>query len=216
MQVVGPVDVIAPRVPLVQVDAAEIDHPQQRGEVLDHGEVDDVAGCVLDGARIDPGRTRRGRALHEEELAAGPVGIALHHHRPIAQVRQERGSDVGVVLEEIALGQAELGPEDLAQVGELHLPPVDGEEDLLDVARDDDRGRGRESRARRRRATRRVMIARGRRGDPRGGLGRGGNVSAPGRPARSSLGGHQCTSRRGRGTSFGGRGPWRTAPSRAT
>ena len=32
VQVVGPVDVVAARVPLVQVDAAEVDDPQQRGQ----------------------------------------------------------------------------------------------------------------------------------------------------------------------------------------
>ena len=69
----------------------------------------------------NPGRPRRRRALHEEELAGGAVRIALHHHRAVAEVRQQHVGHVGVVLEQIALGEAELRPEDLAEVGEPDL-----------------------------------------------------------------------------------------------
>ena len=34
VQVVRPIDVVAARVPLVEVDAAEVDDPEQRREVL--------------------------------------------------------------------------------------------------------------------------------------------------------------------------------------
>ena len=34
VQIVGPIDVVAARIPLVQVDAPEVDDPEQRREVL--------------------------------------------------------------------------------------------------------------------------------------------------------------------------------------
>ena len=91
VHVVRPVHVVAARVPLVEVDAAEVDHPQERGQVLDHREVDDVARLVLDGADLDPVRPRRGRALHEEELAGRAVRVALHDHGPVVEVGQQPG-----------------------------------------------------------------------------------------------------------------------------
>ena len=35
VQIVRPIDVVAARIPLIEIDAAEIDDPQQRCEVLD-------------------------------------------------------------------------------------------------------------------------------------------------------------------------------------
>ena len=67
-------------------------------------------------AGADPVGPRRRRALHEEELAGGAVRVALHHHRAVADVRQQHRRDVGVVLDQIALGDAELGPERLARL----------------------------------------------------------------------------------------------------
>ena len=125
MQVVRPIDVVAARVPLVEIDAAEIDHPQQRRAILNHRKVDDVPRAVLDRADLNPVGPRRRRALHEEELAGRAVRVALHHHRAIAQVRQQHVGDVGVVLQQVALGEAELRPEELAEVGEPDLLPVD-------------------------------------------------------------------------------------------
>ena len=121
VQVVGPIDVVAARVPRVEVDAAEVDEPEQRRQVLDDREVDHAARAVRDRAGLDPRRPRRRRALHEERLAVGAVGIALHHHRAVGEVRQQHRRDVGVVLEQVALGDAERGPERLVEVGELDL-----------------------------------------------------------------------------------------------
>ena len=52
--------------------------------------------CSMEQVWIHAGARLR-RALHEEERAVRAVGIALHHHRPVAQVRQQRRRDVGVV-----------------------------------------------------------------------------------------------------------------------
>ena len=105
MEVIGSIDVVAACVPRVQIDAPEVDHPQQRGTVLDHRKIDDVAVTVIDPADLNPRRPRRRRALHEEEPAVGAVRVALHHHRAVSDVRQQRLRDVGVVLQQVAFGQ---------------------------------------------------------------------------------------------------------------
>ena len=178
MHVVGPVDVVAACVPLVQIDTAEIDHPEERRHVLDHRKVDDVSRRVLDRARLDPRRPRRRRALHEEELPRGAVRVALHDHSAVAQVGEEHRRDRHVVADEVALREAEVGPEDLAEIGEPDLAVADGDGRVVDVGRDEPCGGGAEHdagscvrgpRARRRGAAdaapRRMMIAR-RRGAP--------------------------------------------------
>ena len=74
---------------------------------------------VLDGAGLDPRPgAASGARFMKKNLPVRAVRVALHHHRAVAQVRQQHGRDVGVVLEQVALGDAQLGPEQLAQVGE--------------------------------------------------------------------------------------------------
>ena len=68
--------------------------------------------CSIAQVSIHSGRGD-GRALHEEELAVRAVRIALHHHRAVAEVRQQHGRHVRVVLEQVALRDPELGPERL-------------------------------------------------------------------------------------------------------
>ena len=51
-------------------------------------------------------------------------------------MRQQHVRDVGVVLQQIAFGEPELGPEDLAEVGEPDLLPSDGEDDVVLIARE--------------------------------------------------------------------------------
>ena len=63
VQVVRPVDIVAAGVPLIEIDAAEIDHPQQRRQVVDHREVHDFAVAVIDRADADPRRTWRAAPL---------------------------------------------------------------------------------------------------------------------------------------------------------
>ena len=74
VQVVGTVDIVGRRVPLVQVDAAEVDDPQQRRQILDHREVDDVPGAVIDRAgSIHAGRGDGARFMKKKGPAA-PCG----------------------------------------------------------------------------------------------------------------------------------------------
>ena len=139
VHVVGPVDVVAACVPLVQIDAPEVHHPQEGREILDHREVDDVFRRVVDATDLDPIGARGGRALHEEEGPAGAVGIALHHHGAVADVGEQHRRHVGIVLEEVALGEAELRPEGLPEVGERDSAGADRDGDAVAVAGDLDR-----------------------------------------------------------------------------
>src|SRR5688572_7823039 len=43
VQVIRTIDVVATRVPLIQVDASQVHEPEQRGEILHHWKVNDVA-----------------------------------------------------------------------------------------------------------------------------------------------------------------------------
>src|SRR5262245_49667604 len=135
MDVIGAIHVVARRVPLIEVDAAEIDHPHQRGGILNHREVDDPFRSVIDRADFDPVGARRRRTFHEEELAGRAVRIALHHHRAIVDVREQYIRDIGVVLNEIAFRDAEGGPERLAQVRQPDFFSLDGQDDVVLVAR---------------------------------------------------------------------------------
>src|SRR5204862_2414675 len=107
-------------------------------ETLHHREVDHAARRVLDRARLDPLGARLRRALHEEEVAGGAVRVALHHHRAVPHVGDERTGDIRVVLEEIALREPELWPEHLAEVGETDLSLAELEHGVVAVARNAD------------------------------------------------------------------------------
>src|SRR5213078_1971445 len=86
VQIVRTIDIVTARVPLIKVDATEIDDPEQRGQILNDGKVDNVAGAVLDGTQLDPRWPRRRRPLHKKELAGRAIRVALHDHGPVLQV----------------------------------------------------------------------------------------------------------------------------------
>src|SRR5207253_9005331 len=64
-------------------------------------------------------------ALLVEVRGVDPVGVALERERALAQVGEQRGRDPGVVVDHLALGEADLGIEDLVEVGELELVTLD-------------------------------------------------------------------------------------------
>ena len=68
---------------------------------------------------LGPGRRR---SLHEEELTCCAIGISLHHHSSVLQVRQKDGRNVNIVLEEIAFCDAKLRPKQFVEVRQLHNP----------------------------------------------------------------------------------------------
>ena len=42
MQIIRPVDVVAARIPGIEVDAAQVDRPQKPGKIVDHREIDQI------------------------------------------------------------------------------------------------------------------------------------------------------------------------------
>ena len=111
VEVIGTVHVVTARIPWVQIDAAEVNHPKERREIADDGEIDDAGGGVFDGADVNPIGAGDRRAFLEEELASGAVGVTFHDHGAADEVREEVGGDVGVIAEEVAFGDSELRPE---------------------------------------------------------------------------------------------------------
>jgi hypothetical protein len=120
VQIVGPVRVVAARVPLVEVDAAQVDRPQQSGGVVDDRKIDHTARAMFDRTAAQPRRAARRRTLHVEVIAADPIGIALEHHRAAGQIGHDERRDVRVVLEQIALGETALGKKRLVEVGQRY------------------------------------------------------------------------------------------------
>ncbi len=86
---------------------------------------------------IDGGRGEGARFI-KKKSPADSVGIALHHHGAVFEVRQQPGGNVEIILQEIALGESQVGPEDFLQVGQLDRAAFDGQFGFVDVYGDDD------------------------------------------------------------------------------
>src|ERR1700735_535858 len=104
LQKIGTVNIVAARVPGIQVNAAKIHNPHERRNVLDHREVDHISRAVLDGTHWN-GRRPAGRgALHEEKSTVDAIWIALHDHGAVYQVRHQVRRNVEIILEQVAFG----------------------------------------------------------------------------------------------------------------
>ena len=64
--------------------------------------------------------------LLEEERVVDPVGVALHGQGPVPKMGQHDLGHPGVVVDDLPLGESGGGVEDLVEVGDGQLPPVDG------------------------------------------------------------------------------------------
>jgi len=122
--VVGPLDVVDPRVPRVELDAAEVDDPRERGRVVDDGEDGRVAAREADELLANVVGVR-GNALLVEEVALDAVRVALHVERPPADVVERARRHVDVVLDEVVLRQTALGEERFLRVRDLDLVAAD-------------------------------------------------------------------------------------------
>jgi hypothetical protein len=100
----------------VEVDAAEVDDPGERGSVVADGKVGGAPAREADMDRLEPVRMGLRYTLLVEEEAVDAVGVPLHLHRPVAHVVEQAVGHVDVVLNEIALRQPELREEDLVRV----------------------------------------------------------------------------------------------------
>src|SRR6185369_16468243 len=81
VKIIRSVDVIATRVPGVEIDAAEIDGPKQGSQVADDREVDHASFRVLNRTGINPLRPRHRGSFLEKKRAARAIWVTLHDHR---------------------------------------------------------------------------------------------------------------------------------------
>src|ERR671934_885125 len=110
--------------PRVQLYAAEVDHPGERGGVVDDREHGRVPAGKPDELLADVVRVPR-HALLVEESGVDAVRVALHVEGTTAEVRQRAVGDVDVVAHEVALRQPALGEEDLVRIRERNLVATD-------------------------------------------------------------------------------------------
>ena len=123
-QVVRLLDLRDARVPRVQLDAPQVDHPGQCRPVVDDGEDRRMAAREPDELRADEVRMG-GHPLLVEEIALDAVRIPHHVEGPASQMRQGTVRDVEVVLDEVALREPRPRKEELVRVREGDLVPVD-------------------------------------------------------------------------------------------
>jgi hypothetical protein len=122
-QLVGMVEVGAPRRPRVEVDHPEVDRPEEVRRVVRAELGGAAAAREADGRRLEPVRGVPGHALLEEELPRGALDEPLHRRRALAQVKARRVGDREVVLGEVELRVPGLGEEDLPRAREAHRAP---------------------------------------------------------------------------------------------
>jgi hypothetical protein len=120
-QLVGVIEGLGAHRVRVQIDAAEVDHPRELRRVAHHQLVGGAPRRERQLHRLHPRRPLLGRALLVEELALGPVHVALELHRPPAGAAQRALGDRQVVLDEIALGVAGAREHHLVGMRDRHL-----------------------------------------------------------------------------------------------
>ena len=127
-QLVGVVEVARACRVRVEVDAAEVDDPRELRGVGDDDLVGGAAGGKAQGDGLHPVGPLLGRALLEEGRARSSIDEALEGHRAIRDASNGPVGDGHVVANEIDLGVALFGEEDLARVGHDDLASRDRED----------------------------------------------------------------------------------------
>ncbi len=119
--VVGELRMRDAREPRILRDGRQLRHVEQRLQAA----ADDLRPLFddADDFGADAGR-HLGRAVLVERRAGDAVREALHHERTIGHGRQDERRDARVVAHQIALGQLQLRPEQLVQVGDLQRVAV--------------------------------------------------------------------------------------------
>jgi hypothetical protein len=75
--------------------------------------------------RRHPRRLALRSLLREVRLAADAVRVALERERPVAQVRDDRVADRGVVVGQVALGHAVARKQELVRARQAHAAAAD-------------------------------------------------------------------------------------------
>ena len=90
----------------VQVDAVEIDHPDELRRVAHDDLVGDAPGRVAELDRLYPRWTRLGRPLLVEGLLRDPLDEPAQRHRPAADRAENARRDGEEVVDQVPLGQS--------------------------------------------------------------------------------------------------------------
>src|SRR6476620_1327088 len=110
--------------PSVQLDAAEVDHPGQRGRVVEHGEDRRMPARKANKLLADVVGMWR-HPLLVEEVTLDAVRVALHVKEASTDVVERIRRDVEVVLDEVPFRQPALRKEELLRAGDLDLVTAD-------------------------------------------------------------------------------------------
>src|SRR5690606_29344901 len=112
----------------VDLQRGQVGAVDQGGQIGDERAVAPVAlfGAALgrEGHGTDPVGGVRGGVLLVEALPAGAVRVARDGERPVPQVREHHRRDPGVVVDDLRLGEAGVGVEDLVQVAQGEVTAV--------------------------------------------------------------------------------------------
>ena len=129
-QLVGMVEVVGADGMRIEIDAAEVDDPDQSGSLVHDDLVGGPAGREGQLSGPDPvGRVVRCPLL-EERLLGDPVDESLEGHRAAADAGQRAVGDSKVVLDQVELRVPGVREVHLLRVGDRHLATADLE-DLL-------------------------------------------------------------------------------------
>ena len=120
-ELVRVLEVVGPDRVRVEVDAAQVDGPDQGGSVPGHDLHGAAPGREAQLHRVDPGRPGLRRPLLEERLALRAVHEALEHHGTSRGTGHGPVRHAEVVPDQVKLGVPGTREEDLARIGDGHL-----------------------------------------------------------------------------------------------
>ena len=121
----GTADIFCQRKRGMQFDGGQVRHPDHRAQIVGKNVVDRAPVALApDGRGLHPVGPVRGGVLLEEILAVHAVGITLQGERTPLQMRNQHRPDAGVVVNDLPLGEAGCGIQDLVQIGQLQLPAL--------------------------------------------------------------------------------------------
>jgi hypothetical protein len=120
-QLVGMIEVVRAHRMWIQVDASEVDDPQQLRGVAHDDLARGPARWKAQLHRLDPVRMLLGRSLLKERLTPSAVHVTLEYERATGDSSQRAACNRGVVFRQVELRVAGLRKEDLVRVGDRHL-----------------------------------------------------------------------------------------------
>ena len=75
-----------------------------------------------DGIGLDPIRRERGGVFFVKLLPIDSIGESLHRDRTVFQIRQNMAANTAVIVDDLALGKANLAIHDLIEIRDANVP----------------------------------------------------------------------------------------------